>query len=32
MVRLHEEGVNWREQQLDSMAFYASGEGKSHGQ
>jgi hypothetical protein len=32
MVRLHGEGVNWMEQYLDSMAFYASGGGKSHGQ
>jgi hypothetical protein len=31
MVRLHEEGVNWREQELDPMALYASGGGKSHG-
>jgi hypothetical protein len=31
MVRLHGEGVNWREQELDPMALYASGGGKSHG-
>jgi hypothetical protein len=32
MVRLHGEGVNWREQELDPMALYTSGGGKSHGQ
>jgi hypothetical protein len=31
MVRLHGEGVNWREQELNLMALYASGGGKSHG-
>jgi hypothetical protein len=25
MVRLHREGVNWTEQELDPMALYASG-------
>jgi hypothetical protein len=30
MVRLHGEGVNWREQELDLMALYTSGGGKSH--
>jgi hypothetical protein len=30
-VRLHGEGVNWREQELDLMALYTSGGGKSHG-
>jgi hypothetical protein len=27
MVRLHGEGVNWREQEVDLMALYASGGG-----
>jgi hypothetical protein len=31
MVRVHGEGINWREQELDSMALYTSGRGKSHG-
>jgi hypothetical protein len=31
MVRLHGEGVNWREQELDPMALYVSGGAKSHG-
>jgi hypothetical protein len=31
MVRLHGEGVNWREQELDLMALYTNGEGKIHG-
>jgi hypothetical protein len=31
MVRLHGEGVNWREQDVDSLALYASGGEKSHG-
>jgi hypothetical protein len=31
MVRLHGEGVNWRQQDIDPMALYASGGGKSHG-
>jgi hypothetical protein len=30
MVILYGEGVNWREQELDSMALYTSGGGKSH--
>jgi hypothetical protein len=30
IVRLHGEGVNWREQELDPMAFYTSRGGKSH--
>jgi hypothetical protein len=29
-VRLHGEGVNWREQEIDPVALYASGGGKSH--
>jgi hypothetical protein len=32
MVRLHGEGVNWRQQEIDTMALYASGGGKRHGQ
>jgi hypothetical protein len=32
MVRLHGEGINWREQELDPMALYASGRGNSHEQ
>jgi hypothetical protein len=31
MVRFHGEEVNWRQQDIDSMALYASGGGKSHG-
>jgi hypothetical protein len=31
MVRRHGEGFNWREADIDLMAVYASGEGKSHG-
>jgi hypothetical protein len=31
MVRLHGEGVNWRQQDIDLMASYPSGGGKSHG-
>jgi hypothetical protein len=31
VVRLHGEGVNWREQELDLMALYTSRGGKSHG-
>jgi hypothetical protein len=31
MVRIHGEGVNWREQELNPMTLYASGGGKSHG-
>jgi hypothetical protein len=31
MVRLHGGGVNWRQQDIDLMALYANGGGKSHG-
>jgi hypothetical protein len=31
MVRLHGEGVNWREQELNLMAMYSSGGGKIYG-
>jgi hypothetical protein len=31
MVRCHGEGFNWREADIDPMALYASGGGKSHG-
>jgi hypothetical protein len=31
MVRLHGEGVNWRQRDIDPMALYASRGGKSHG-
>jgi hypothetical protein len=31
MVRLHGEGVNWRQQDIDPMSLYASGGGKKHG-
>jgi hypothetical protein len=31
MVRLYGEGVNWRQQDIDPMALYAYGGGKSHG-
>jgi hypothetical protein len=31
MVRRHGEGFNWREADIDPMAVYASGGGKSHG-
>jgi hypothetical protein len=31
MARLHGEGVNWREQDIDLMTLYTSGGGKSHG-
>jgi hypothetical protein len=31
MVRHHGEGFNWREADIDPMAVYASGGGKSHG-
>jgi hypothetical protein len=31
MVRLHGEGVNWRQQDTEPMALYASGGGKRHG-
>jgi hypothetical protein len=30
-LRLHEEGVNWRQEDIDPMALYASRGGKSHG-
>jgi hypothetical protein len=32
MVRLHGEVINWRQQDIDLMALYASGGGKSHEQ
>jgi hypothetical protein len=32
IVRCHGEGFNWREADIDPMAVYASGGGKSHGQ
>jgi hypothetical protein len=31
MVRLHGEGVNWRQQDIDPMTVYTSRGGKSHG-
>jgi hypothetical protein len=31
MVRLHGKWVDWRKQDIDPMALYASGGGKSHG-
>jgi hypothetical protein len=31
MVRLHGEGVNWRQQEIDTMALYTSGGRKRHG-
>jgi hypothetical protein len=31
MVRLYGEGVNWRQQDIDLMALYASGGRKSQG-
>jgi hypothetical protein len=30
-VRLHGEGVNWRQQDIDPMVLYTSGGGKSYG-
>jgi hypothetical protein len=32
MVRLHREGVNWRNVDVNPMALYTSGGGKSHEQ
>jgi hypothetical protein len=29
MVRLHGEGVEWRKEDIDPMALYASGRGKT---